>query len=67
MSLRLKDTINRASQDRNALARLSAKGRPEDFWRRDPVIVLGGGAMFFRVKFDVDSGSLGRLAFNSSR
>ena len=63
----LKDTINRANQDRNVLARLSARGRPEDFWRREPVIVLGGGAMFFKVEFEVDSASFSRLDFNSSR
>ena len=63
----LKDTINRLNQDRNVLARLSARGQPEDFWRREPAIVLGGGAMFFKVEFEVDSGSFGRLDFNSSR
>lgn len=59
--------LERASRNPGQAARLSARGRPEGFWRREPVLVLGGGAKFFRVEFAVDSGTFSRLSFNAAR
>ncbi|HKV10086.1 MAG TPA: hypothetical protein VJ725_18240 [Thermoanaerobaculia bacterium] len=39
-------------------------GRPEDFWKYDPVFVMDGGAYFFQVEFDVKTGTFLNLRFN---
>ena len=39
-------------------------GFPEDFWKREPVIVDDGGAYYLTVQFDVKTGSFMALGFN---
>jgi hypothetical protein len=39
-------------------------GRAEEFWRHEPIVVMDGGASFFTVQFDVESGTFSALGFN---
>jgi hypothetical protein len=39
-------------------------GRAEDFWKREPIEVNDGGADFFTVQFDVETGTFSYLGFN---
>jgi len=39
-------------------------GRAEDFWKQEPIVVNDGGADFFTVQFDVETGTFKYLGFN---
>ena len=39
-------------------------GRAEDFWKRQPIIVDDGGADYFRIQFDLETGIFSQLRFN---
>jgi hypothetical protein len=43
---------------------LQEGGRAEDFWKREPMIVDDGGADFFTVQFDPETGTFSQLRFN---
>ena len=37
---------------------------PSDYWKHEPVVVNDGGAYFFQVQFDVETGTFLSLRFN---
>jgi hypothetical protein len=43
---------------------LQEGGRAEDFWKREPMVVDDGGAYFFTVQFDPETGTFSQLRFN---
>ena len=43
---------------------LQEGGRAEDFWKRDAMVVSDGGAYFFTVQFDPETGTFSLLRFN---
>ena len=36
----------------------------EDFWKRDPIIMDDGGAYYFFIQFDLETGTFSQLRFN---
>jgi len=43
---------------------LQEGGRAEDFWKREAIVVDDGGAYFFTVQFDPETGTFSQLRFN---
>jgi hypothetical protein len=37
---------------------------PTDYWKAEPVVVDDGGAYFFQLQFDVETGTFRNLRFN---
>lgn len=50
--------------ERPYLITVQKGGRAEDFWKQEPIVVMDGGADFFTVQFDVESGTFIYLGFN---
>jgi len=47
------------------IQKLVQEGMPaEDYWKRLPVGVSDGGAYYFQVEYDVETGTFSELAFN---
>ena len=39
-------------------------GRAEDFWKHEPIIMMDGGADYFSIQFDLETGVFSGLGFN---
>jgi hypothetical protein len=54
----------RENLERPYLITVQKGGRAEDFWKQEPIVVNDGGADFFTVQFDMESGTFIYLGFN---
>ena len=60
----VEETLSLAQRDLDLFKKLSAEGPPEDYWRREPVIVNDGGAYFFSVQYEAATSTFRYLRFN---